>query len=30
MSDSVSAPKLFISYRRDETPVSAAWLYEAW
>jgi hypothetical protein len=28
VSDSVSAPKLFISYRRDETPVSAAWLYE--
>ena len=28
MSDSVHAPKLFISYRRDETPVSAAWLYE--
>ena len=28
MSDSVGAPKLFISYRRDETPVSAAWLYE--
>jgi hypothetical protein len=28
VSDSVHAPKLFISYRRDETPVSAAWLYE--
>lgn len=28
MSDSVDSPKLFISYRRDETPVSAAWLYE--
>lgn len=27
MSDSAGAPKLFISYRRDETPVSAAWLY---
>ena len=28
MSDSADSPKLFISYRRDETPVSAAWLYE--
>jgi hypothetical protein len=28
VSDSVHAPKLFISYRREETPVSAAWLYE--
>lgn len=28
MSDTLGAPKLFISYRRDETPVSAAWLYE--
>lgn len=28
MSDSVDSPKLFISYRREETPVSAAWLYE--
>lgn len=28
MSDPAGAPKLFISYRRDETPVSAAWLYE--
>jgi TIR domain len=28
VSDSVHAPKLFISYRRKETPVSAAWLYE--
>lgn len=28
MSDSAGAPKLFISYRRDETPISAAWLYE--
>jgi hypothetical protein len=28
VSDSADTPKLFISYRRDETPVSAAWLYE--